>query len=133
MKTLALLAVCLASSAFARGPRSHSLRITLPERPLLEAGRRVVPQTGPAYSLSGMMTCTRVVNDLLPPYQATASCSLTVFDYADKTEKTVDVPGADGLIAAIQKAVPPTGQAYSVTGYVFAREGYAELLIPDAR
>lgn len=114
MKIMSLMMLFASSQAFA------STVVSVPARDLLDAARKIVPQTGPAYRVSGNLVCQAIASQL-PPYQDRMSCTIEVEGVRAK------VKNPQLILNELMAAQERTGPAYRVQGKFEAQSIGSEL------
>lgn len=97
MKILIAMSLLFSMSCFAAETK-------IPATTILEAARTLVPQTGPHYSVKGLLKCTSVNSGWGP---ATANCTININGAEAVVEKS------QSIISTVMKVSPPKGPYYS--------------------
>lgn len=87
--------------------------LTIPAEDLLNSARKLQPQTGPAYSIEGILDCLQISHEI-PPYDTDLSCSITV------GTSTESIANPEIIIEILKQVKPMTGPAYSFKAPIVA-------------
>ena len=109
---LLLFATLLSSHAFAS-------TFEVPAAQILEASRKIVHQTGPAYQVSGDLHCTVIVRDF-PPYGGDTACKVKVQGSVSAFEPSQEL--LDTLMVHTPMKGPYYEVSFSFNGMSIAQE-----------
>lgn len=129
---LSLLFLLLFTSyAFAE---STGQKIRVPAKNLLIAARTIVPQSGPYYSVEGIIKCS-IISHEFPPYGSDSYCEIIINDI------TAEVMKPQEILKKLMQIRPMTGPTYFFSGKVilvsitqevppYRRSETAEVILP---
>ena len=98
------LAVWVSGASYAHAISFETVAVNASE--LLLSAHKLKAQTGPAYLVNGVVSCTEFAKEF-PPYGAESACLVTL------DGRSVSMDNPDKLIGEFKKIKPATGPAYS--------------------
>ena len=83
--------------------------LPIPSEQILEASRKIIPQTGPYYFVEGILHCTQIAQEV-PPYKMHSICTITI----GASEEFV-LGEVEEIIEVLKQVKHMTGPVYSVS------------------
>ncbi|WDE03439.1 hypothetical protein SG34_018830 [Thalassomonas viridans] len=98
------LALLVSTGSYAQGLSYETVAVDAGE--ILHAAKKIQAQTGPAYLVNGMISCSEFAIEF-PPYGADTDCQLTL------GRETQAIGNPEKLLGQLKRIKPMTGPAYS--------------------